>query len=491
VDERDLARTARAVLQPGFEGTRAPDWVRRRLADGLGSVLLFARNIESAEQTAALTAELRAENPDVIVAADEEGGDVTRLDAATGSAYPGNLALGAVDDEKLTEQVARALGGRLAAAGIGLDYAPDADVNSNPDNPVIGVRSFGADTGLVARHTAAWVRGLQSAGVGACAKHFPGHGDTGIDSHFALPTVDLSVEQLIETTLPPFRAAIAAGAQAIMLGHLLLPAIDPEAPASVSPGVVRRLLHEELRFNGLIVTDAMEMRAVSDRYGLERAIVLSVAAGADLVCIGHTGGDDLYARVEAALVAAVISGEVPQERLAEAARKVRAFVAWSQGSHDEGLPVAEDIGLQAARRALLVTTRDPGVLPLRTPPHVAAFTVYGPAALGSIAETSLAAELAGLLPGTTRAMLGECTDAAIDGVLAAAAGRPLVLAVRSAHRHPWMREALDRLLRARPDGIVAELGLPGEPPPAAAYLRAFGASRVCAQAVAEALTGRS
>ena len=487
MDERALARLARTVLQPGFTGTRAPDWLRRRLADSLGSVLLFARNIEDAEQVAALTAELRAENPDVIVAVDEEGGDVTRLDAATGSAYPGNLALGAVDDERLTEEVARALGRRLAGAGIGLDYAPDADVNSNPDNPVIGVRSFGADTALVARHTAAWVRGVQGAGVGACAKHFPGHGDTGIDSHLALPTVNYTVEQLIETTLPPFRAAIDAGVRAIMLGHLLLPAIDPDAPASVSPAVVRRLLHEELRFSGLIVTDAMEMRAVSDRYGLERAIVLSVMAGADLVCIGHTGGDALYARVEAALVDAVTGGELPEERLAGAARQVREFVGWSQGTHDAGLPVADDIGLQAARRALAVTTRDDDVLPLRTPPHVVAFTVYGPAALGSIAETSLAAELAELLPGTSRGVLGECTDTAIDGVLAAAAGRPLVLAVRSAHRHPWMRDALDRLLRARPDAIVAELGLPGAPPPAAGYLRAFGASRVCAQAVAEAL----
>ena len=255
----------------------------------------------------------------------------------------------------------------------------------------------------------------------------------------------------------------------------------------MSAAVVRRLLRGELGFSGLIVTDAMEMRAVSDRYGLERAIVLSVAAGADLVCIGHTGGDELYGRVEAALVAAVTGGELPEERLAEAARQVREFVTWSQSTHDEGLPVPDDIGLRAARRALAVTTFGPDVLPLRTPPHVVTFTVYGPAALGSIAETSLAAELAERLPGTSRGLLGECTDAAIDGVLAAAAGRPLVLALRSAHRHPWMRDALDRLLRTRPDAVVAELGLPGAPPPAAGYLRAFGASRVCAQAVAEAL----
>jgi beta-N-acetylhexosaminidase len=487
--------------------------VRRRLADGLGSVLLFARNIEGPEQTAALTAELRAENPDVLVAADEEGGDVTRLDAATGSAYPGNLALGAVDDLRLTEDVARALGTRLARLGIGLDYAPDVDVNSNPDNPVIGVRSFGADPALVARHAAAWVRGLQAAGVGACAKHFPGHGDTDIDSHFALPTVRMSRRELAEVTLPPFRAAIDAGARAVMLAHLLLPALDPDAPASVSPHAVR-LLREELGFSGLIVTDAMEMRAVKDRYGLERAVVLSVAAGADLVCIGHRGDAEIFDGLVDALVGAVHAGELPEERLAAAADAVLDYAAWSKRALDQAASAAggataadaaaddddatratapaaaldPDIGLIAARRALSVTVTTPGALPLRAAPHVVAFTVYGPAALGSIAETSLGARLAELLPGTTQATLGECTQAEIDRVLTAAAGRPLVLAVRSAHRRPWMREALDRVLRARPDALVAELGLPGSGPAGAAYLVAHGASRVCAQAVAEAMT---
>jgi beta-N-acetylhexosaminidase len=497
--DRSLSQLAYTVLQPGFEGTRAPDWVRRRLAGGLGSVLLFARNIEGPEQTAALTAELCAENPGVLVAADEEGGDVTRLDAAAGSAYPGNLALGAVDDPRLTEDVAHALGARLARLGIGLDYAPDVDVNSNPDNPVIGVRSFGADPSLVARHAAAWVRGLQAAGVGACAKHFPGHGDTDIDSHFALPTVRMSRRELAEVTLPPFRAAVDAGARAVMLAHLLLPALDPDAPASVSPHAVR-LLREDLGFNGLIVTDAMEMRAVRDRYGLERAVVLSVAAGADLVCIGHRGDAEIFDGLVDALVGAVHAGELAQERLAAAADVVLDYAAWSRRALDRAARAADgdtetqaaasdpDIGLVAARRALSVNVSAPGALPLRAAPHVVAFTVHGPAALGSIAETSLGARLAELLPGTTQATLGECAEAELDRVLTDAAGRPLVLAVRSAHRRPWMREALHRLLRARPDALVAELGLPGSAPSGAAYLVTHGASRVCAQAAAEAMT---
>src|SRR4051812_15145146 len=160
-NQGELSELAAAVLQPGFVGASAPDWVRRWLGEGLGGVALFARNVESPAQVAALTAQLRAERPDVVVAIDEEAGDVTRLESRQGSSRPGNLGLGAVDDPELTGAVAGDLGLELAHAGITLNYAPDADVNSNPDNPIIGVRAFGAEPQLVARHSAAFVRGLQ------------------------------------------------------------------------------------------------------------------------------------------------------------------------------------------------------------------------------------------------------------------------------------------------------------------------------------------
>ena len=538
--EAELSRLALHVLQPGFAGTEAPDWVRRRIADGLGSVLLFGRNIRDVRQLTALTAALHAENPDLVIATDEEGGDITRLEAESGSSYPGNLALGAVDDLELTAQVAGSLGRRLAAAGIDLDYAPDADVNSNPDNPVIGVRSFGADPALVARHVAAWVRGLQATGIAACAKHFPGHGDTAVDSHVALPTVRMSREELAASALPPFRAAIDAGVRAVMLGHLLLPALDPEHPASVSPAAVR-LLRDELGFKGLIATDALEMAAVARRYGVEGAAVRALAAGADLLCVGHEGEDALVARLQAALVEAVRTGELPEERLVSASSRVLMFAAAGRGAvaagggggaavhagGDGGAAVltggnqgpavraggnrgpavltggnqgpavraggncgaafAADIGLIAARRALIVTVLVPGALPLHAAPHHVAFTAAGPAALGSVADTALGAQLAARLPGTTVDLLGECTDAAIGRLLARASGRPLVLGVRSAHRHAWMPAALSRILAARPDAIVAEFGLPGTGPLGAAYLVAHGASRACAVAVVERL----
>ena len=191
----ELERLASRCILPGFEGPVAPDWVRRRLGEGLGGVVLYAWNVDGPEQLRELTAELRSEGDDVVVAIDEEAGDVTRLEASTGSSYPGNGALGVVDDVALSERVAASLGAELAAAGVNLDFAPVADVNTNPQNPVIGIRSFGSDADLVGRHVGAFVRGLQNAGVAACAKHFPGHGDTSVDSHLALPVVEVLDEQ--------------------------------------------------------------------------------------------------------------------------------------------------------------------------------------------------------------------------------------------------------------------------------------------------------
>ncbi|MEU0068446.1 glycoside hydrolase family 3 protein [Streptomyces sp. NPDC006332] len=332
-----LTRDALTVLQPGFTGTTAPDWLLRRLGEGLASVGLFGRNIDSPDQLAALTAQLRAERDDVLVAIDEEGGDVTRLEVRTGSSFPGNHALGAVDDVELTREVAFELGRRLAACGVNFNWAPSADVNSNPGNPVIGVRSFGAAPDLVARHTAAYVTGLQAAGVAACTKHFPGHGDTAIDSHHALPRIDADTPVLHDRELAPFRAAIAAGTRAVMTAHILVPALDPERPATLSRRVLTDLLRGELGYDGLIVTDGMEMQAIAGTYGIERGSVLALASGADAICVGGGLADDeTVRRLRDALVTAVRSGELPEERLADAADRVRALARWTASTSGRG-----------------------------------------------------------------------------------------------------------------------------------------------------------
>ncbi|WP_225830501.1 glycoside hydrolase family 3 protein [Streptomyces sp. NK08204] len=485
-----LTRDALAVLQPGFDGTTAPDWVRRRLGEGLASVALFGRNVVTEEQVTALTAQLRAEREDLLVAIDEESGDVTRLEVRTGSSFPGSHALGAVDDPGLTRGVARELGRRLAACGVNFDWAPSADVNANPDNPVIGVRSFGAGTELVARHTAAWIEGLQSTGVAACTKHFPGHGDTGVDSHHALPRIDVDADTLHARELAPFRAAIEAGTRAVMSAHILVPALDPDRPGTLSRRVLTELLRGELGYQGLIVTDGMEMRAVSAAYGLERGAVLAIAAGADAICVGGGLCDEATVLgLRDALVTAVRTGDLPEERLADAAARVRGLAAWTAAARTATgtVPPEPEIGLTAARRALRVT-RTAAAEPVDGPVYVARFDPAPNIAVGAETPWGVAAELQRLLPGTTA---GSFTGArAGAAALAAADGRRIVAVVRDEHRHDWMRAALDTLLAARPDTIVVEMGLPQAPPRGALHIATHGAARVCGTAAAEAvLTG--
>ncbi|MFE2628027.1 glycoside hydrolase family 3 protein, partial [Streptomyces sp. NPDC059374] len=463
-----LTRDALTVLQPGFTGTTAPDWLLRRLGEGLASVGLFGRNIASSEQLAALTAQLRAERDDVLVAIDEEGGDVTRLEVRSGSSFPGNHALGAVDDVELTRQVAAELGRRLAACGVNLNWAPSADINSNPANPVIGVRSFGAGTALAARHTAAYVTGLQSAGVAACTKHFPGHGDTAVDSHHALPRIDADVSVLTERELAPFRAAIAAGTRAVMSAHILVPALDPDRPATLSHAILTELLRGELGYTGLIVTDGMEMQAIAATYGIERGSVLAIAAGADAICVGGGLADDeTVRRLRDALVTAVRSGELPEARLAEAAERVRELARWTATATADPVEARPGIGLVAARRALRLTGAA-SFTPLTEAPYVAAFTPVANIAVGDETPWGVAADLDRLLPGTRT---GTHTGGnAGREALAAAGDSRLVAVVRDEHRHPWMGAALDDLLTARPDTIVVEMGVPQAAPRGALHI---------------------
>jgi beta-N-acetylhexosaminidase len=498
--DRRLNRLADAVLSPGFVGTTPPEWIRRRVTEGLGSVTLYARNIVDPAQLSALTAALQADAPDLIIAIDEEAGDVTRLEAHTGSSRPGNLALGAADDIELTTSVARHLGHELASLGVTLDFAPDADVNSNPNNPVIGVRAFGSDSDLVARHTAAWIQGLQSAGVAACAKHFPGHGDTGVDSHHDIPVITADRAALDACELPPFRAAIAAGVKAIMTGHLVVPAIDPDRPATLSRKILTELLRGELGYTGLIVTDAIEMQAVARQYGLAGATVAAIAAGADLVCVGGETADEAAAtELRDAIVAAVASGVLPEARLVDAASRVAALGAWSRAQRS--MPKAPlsgagyHPGLPAARRAIRAHAAAIAPWPLTSPAYVVELSPDMNMAIAPETPWGVLAPLRDLMPGTDGVRVpapefeGDAVvSASIDTALRFAAGRPLVLGVRDAHRHGWMSAAVRQALAVRPDAIVVEMGVPGSPV-AANQISTFGASTACATAAAELLAG--
>jgi beta-N-acetylhexosaminidase len=480
-----LERLADAILIPPFAGTVAPRWVLDALWGGLAGVTLFAPNMAAGpDALTALTRTLRGAAPDVLVATDEEGGDVTRVWYDSGSPYPGNAALGAVDDVALTQRVHAAIGADLAALGINLDLAPCLDVLAAPENPVVGTRSFGASPELVARHGAAAVRGLQSAGIAACAKHFPGHGATLLDSHAEVAVVPDGLAVVTGRDLPPFRAAVAAGVRAVMPGHLRVAGLTGSLPASLSAAAVA-LLRSSLGFDGVVVTDALEMRAVADLFGIPGAAVRAVAAGNDLLCLGRDVPEDGYLAVRAALVHAVGAGELPESRLAQAAERVAGLRAWLAAARRPGTGSVGGIGLAAARRALRLTgvlpePRDPVVVEVEPLVNMAA----GEARWGLDAWVPASSLRVAAVPNAGTAAPGAAE------ALKAATGRSLILVVRDAHRSPATRSLVTAVLAERPDTILVEMGLPYWQPPAGAYqayLATYGASRANAQAAAELL----
>lgn len=320
-------RAAHQLLMPGFSGTVAPTWLLDAARDGLAGVVLFAGNTPDVATTAAVTKQLHDAAPDLLISVDEEGGDVSRLQSAAGSYLPGAAALGAVDDAELTFRCGLALGRVLWASGIDLALAPVLDVNSRTGNPVIGVRSFGATPELVSRHGVAFLNGLHDAGVAACGKHFPGHGDTAVDSHLTLPVVDADLITLKERDLPPFAAAIDAGLDVLMTGHLRVPALG-EAPASLEPAVTA--LARKLGFAGPIMTDALDMAAVAVDPGFGEACVRAVGAGADLLCLGTTSGrddEDLFRVARDALMTAIEHGRITSDRLDQGAIRMARLLA--------------------------------------------------------------------------------------------------------------------------------------------------------------------
>ncbi|SDN36637.1 glycoside hydrolase family 3 protein [Allokutzneria albata] len=468
----ELRRLVDSVLLPGFLGTTPPDWVLRRVAEGLGGVVLFARNVVDDEQVAALTAALRAERPDVVVGIDEEGGDVTRLDAATGSLVPGSLALGAADDIALTSAVAASLGARLAECGVTVDLAPSADLTLTPDDPIIGVRAFGSDPQRAAAHVAAYVSGMQSAGIAACAKHFPGHGASTVDSHHALPVLPRTERQLWDTELVPFRAAVDAGVRSVMSGHLVVPDWGPE-PATTNRHALTEVLRGQLGFTGAVITDALEMGAVAN---IADGAIQALLAGADVLCVGGELADaDIVDRLAAALVDAVRSGVLPEERLASAASRARSLggPVTPSGTWDASL------GVTAARRALRVT----GTLALSAPPLVVDVEVAPTIAAGPV-PWGLGPHLAELIPGTEVVRTtGELPAVSSD--------RPVVVVTRDAHRHSEARDLVLSLAKIGLDLVHVETGVPGPDLGSAARIDTHGGSYVSLRAAAELLAAHA
>jgi beta-N-acetylhexosaminidase len=289
----------------------------------LGGVILFARNIEAPEQVAEMSVDVQglATSLPLWVSVDQEGGRVARLKAPF-TEWPPMAVLGRSGDVQLAQRFATALAAELRAVGITLDYAPVLDIHTNPKNPIIGDRALAQDAESVARLGSAIIRGLQENGIAACGKHFPGHGDTSVDSHLELPLVEHAPDRIRRVECVPFREAILADVAFIMTAHILVPSFDEEKPATLSPRIVKALLRGELEFPGVIVSDDLEMKAIAKTYTVPQAAVDAIAAGCDalLVCSGDV---DVQAATLEALVHAVEEERIPYKRLEDALTRLR------------------------------------------------------------------------------------------------------------------------------------------------------------------------
>jgi len=349
----------------GFHGKTPSSEVLELVRRGVYGVVLFARNVEDAEQVAGLVAELKrtASPRPLLVSVDQEGGRVARLRAPQGfTELPPMRALGDTGDEALAREVGLLLGRELRAVGIDQDFAPVVDVDTNPANPVIGDRALSRDPETVGRLGAALALGLQAAGVAACAKHFPGHGDTSQDSHTDLPHLPHALERLDEVELAPFRALARASVASVMTAHVVFDALDARRPATLAPSVMR-LLRERVGYDGCAISDDLEMKAVAEHFPLEESAPAAVAAGVDAILVCHRA--DVQHRAIDLVRGAVERGEIPRARIAEARRRVERLVRFAGPPPD---PAAARAQLRtaphqalAARIPALAAGHDPTV----------------------------------------------------------------------------------------------------------------------------------
>lgn len=451
-------------------------------------VILFPSNL--AKDPVAMVHELRQRYPDLLVLIDQEGGPFFSYRAPGVPRFPAAMALAAADDLELTRAVGRAIGQEVAYLGANVDLAPVLDVNVNPKNPIIGLRSFGADPEAVIRQGLAFAHGLEEAGVLWTAKHFPGHGDTQTDSHTGLPIVDKPLEAIERVELAPFRAAVRAGVPLVMTAHILYPALDPNFPATLSHKILTGLLRERMGYDGLIVTDDMGMRAISGRYGAGEAAVRAVEAGADLVLVGRGGGtaDAVYTALERALS----DERIGAARAQASERRLQAARARIQPPATEpDWPALEALNLKAARAGVTWLSGKlpiPGAGTLVVAPRVRA--TWG-------AEPSLAELAPEYLPGSHYQVVGEAPsgDEITTAARRAAKFDRIVLGTyhwlgRLPEEQVWLYEALVKT--GKPVYVVA-LGNPDDytylDPAPAGYLVTYGYRAAQVRAALEALAG--
>jgi beta-N-acetylhexosaminidase len=448
------------VLSPGFGGTELPAYIKGYLKQGLGAITLFGSNTPDLETTAKLIKEIRAINPDCVISIDEESGDVTRIWAKSGSPFPAPYLLGKIDDEQLTETVFQQLGARLALADIDVTFGPVLDLVISEDNPIVGVRSFGSKFKAVSTHGAAAVRGLGSAGINASPKHFPGHGKTSADSHHDLPQIKASLAEMMKEDIAPFASSIAAGANAIMVGHLVVPSVDTE-PASLSSIWCEDVLRRQLNFEGVIVTDALDMGALGGLDAIHFSALKAIRAGANLLCLsGIADQSNLLSSIlelaESELKASDLKKiEISKQKL----KKLRRNTKLEIGVHE--IPTHEFHKGFESSGDLKIKSGSIAVLSLEATPTIAS----GHIAWGL--ESSFQAF--GLETGEF--------DVAENKIVQ----------FRDAWRDPVILDRLNMIKQTNPNAIYVDFGWPTRGFEAPNMIRAFGATRAHSDSVARLL----
>ena len=466
-------RTILSTFSPGFGGAVVPEWIKPWLEKGLGSVTLFASNTPNFEVTTKLIKELRSYNPHVIITIDEEGGDVTRLFVREGSRYPTPALLGQCDDEELTYSSYHSMGTVLRELGIDMTYAPVADVVAFENNPIVGVRSFGMSTDIVTRHVGQAVRGLQDAGVGACVKHFPGHGAVLEDSHHDLPHIKMGLADYESQHILPFKQAVNSGVAGVMIGHLIIEALDKKLPASLSGKVIQEYLRGILKFDGLVVSDALDMGAIGGPAKIHESALKALTAGTDLLCFSGMGDQSQFVLSSFDWIkSAIDSGSLSITSLQESEKRI---TDWRQkiNSKSATSPLIDFKELIRGFEISGSVELDAGVINLveiGTKPTIAA----GDVSWGMHREL--------------RAVGIACDIHASDAE--SLSTKKLVVAFRDAYRDAPLLATLNRLYDRYPEAIFIDMGWPTREFAPKNLIRAFGSSAVISQAVAQRMRTR-
>jgi beta-N-acetylhexosaminidase len=493
-----------------FAGTELPaDMARSVAAAPPAGVTLFRQhNVHSAAQVRALTAALQAATPPaerpLLIAADQEGGQLIGLGDET-TPFAGAMALGAAGDPGLAERVGRAVGRELRALGVNVNYSPVCDLATNPGNPALGIRSFGDDPEAVATLAAATVRGLQAEGVAATAKHFPGKGDAAVDTHHELAVVSRSPDEFAARELVPFKAAIDAGAWMVMSGHFAVPGLtgDARLPATLASQVLTDLLRGELRYDALVTTDALDMKALAQGAMQVVEVIAAVRAGADLLL----GTVDVEAaeRIDAGLAQAALRGLIDPDAITASLGRVRRLRKWLAGFTDPAPSVVgcaehRSLARELAERSLTLVRNEDGVLPLHVGPsaRIAVVTVrpedLTPADTSSYVQPTLAAAIGRRHPRVTEVSVGgEPTARDLGDVRGTVKGHDVVVVgTINASVRPAQSELVRALLGLGIPTVTVALRAPWDLtsyPDSRTHVCAFGILEPTIEALAAALFG--